>query len=336
MPPSQPDSEPYILIPGSNFYHDSSAAESPSPSSMPGSQERLPQPVYQMIAQVTDELKNATYKVDLTAEGAILHADPNIVKAVIDHLESHHRLTHGTLKLPPGTANPRSKSSATNPRLPSDGFEDEDDSYEPLVHLLNKVIDAANQNMSASHLSGLRFHHFRNEVKGRYGFAKGLKPDGVGIIGELPTGTENSELSWEDIEVIVESKRTVRQMVQQSGMYTRFCLLNNLRRFFALGIGLHFTTLDVYVFAFHRSGFSSSRPLKLTTEEGFRDLVKHVVGMLSFKGEAAYGLDTTRTQNMFSINNRYYEIVRPLYICGSPRGRSTVVHSLSGMYPCRF
>jgi hypothetical protein len=87
--------------------------------------------------------------------------------------------------------------------------------------------------MSASHLSGLRFHHFGKEVKGRYGCAKGLKPDGVGIIGELPTGTEDSELSWEDIEVIVESKRTVRQMVQKSGMYTRFCLLNNLRRFLA-------------------------------------------------------------------------------------------------------
>jgi hypothetical protein len=37
---------------------------------------------------------------------------------------------------------------------------------------------------------------------------------------------------------------------------------------------------------FHRSGFSSSRPLKLTTEEGFRGLVRHVVGILSFKGEA--------------------------------------------------
>jgi hypothetical protein len=227
---------------------------------MPGSQERLPQPEYQMIARVTDELKNATYRVDLTTEGAILHTDPNTVKAVIDCLESHHKLTHETLKLPPGTANPRSKSSATNPRLPSDGFKDENDSYEPLVHLLNKVIDAANQCMSSSHLSGLRFHHFGNGAKGGYGIAKGLELDRVGIIGKLPTGTE--ELSWEDIEVIVESKRTVRQMVHQSGMYTRFCLLNNLRRFFSLGIGLHFTTSDVYIFIFHRSGFSSSRPLK--------------------------------------------------------------------------
>jgi hypothetical protein len=249
MPFSQPDSQPYIQIPGLDPYHDSSADELLSNSSMPGSQKHLPRPVYQMRARVIDELKNATYRVDLTAERAILHADPNIVKAVIDCLESRHDLTHiTTLKLPPGIANPRNESSATNPRLPSDGFEDEDDSYEPLVHLLNKVINAAGQCMSTSHLSGLRFHHFGNEAKGKYGRAEGLTPDGIGIIGELRTGMEDSELSWEDIEVIVESKRTVRQMVQQSGMYTRFCLLNNQRRFFALGIGLHFTTLDVYVF----------------------------------------------------------------------------------------
>ena len=58
--------------------------------------------------------------------------------------------------------------------------------------------------------------------KERYCCARGFKPDGVGIIGDLPIGMKDSELSWEDIEVIVESKRTVRKMVQQSGMYTVF------------------------------------------------------------------------------------------------------------------
>lgn len=134
-----------------------------------------------------------------------------------------------------------------------------------------------------------------------HGCVKRLKPDGIGIICELPTGTEDSELSWEDIEFIFESKRMVKQIVKQSGMYTRLCLLNNPRRFFYLGLGLHFTTLEfIFSFVFHRSGVSSSRPLKLTTEEGFRSLVRHAVGILSFKGEAAYGLDTIRTQNMYT------------------------------------
>ena len=77
--------------------------------------------------------------------------------------------------------------------------------------------------MSASRLSGLRFHWFGNEVKTGYGVPNALELGGVGIIGELPTGTE--ELSWEDIEVIVESKRTVRQVDHQSEMYARSCLL---------------------------------------------------------------------------------------------------------------
>ena len=121
---SQPDSEPRTLIPGLTFYRDAraSATESPSTPLMLYSQERLPRPGDQMMARVTDELKNVTYRVDLTAEGAILHMDPNTVKAVIDCLESHHKLTHETLKLPPGTANPRSKSSSTDPRLPSDAL----------------------------------------------------------------------------------------------------------------------------------------------------------------------------------------------------------------------
>ena len=61
-----------------------------------------------------------------------------------------------------------------------------------------------------------------------------------------------------------------------------------------------------------------------------------MVGILSFKDEAAYGLDTTRFQNKFRINNRYYEIVRLLYVRGSLRGRSTIVYSLQGIHTCGF
>jgi hypothetical protein len=81
---------------------------------------------------------------------------------------------------------------------------------------------------------------------------------------------------------------------------------------------------------------SSSRPLKLKTREGFNGLVSHIVGILTLKEEAAYGLDTTRVQNMFRVNNRYYGIVRLLYMRGTLRGRSTIVYSLQGMYTCGF
>jgi hypothetical protein len=286
-----------------------------------------------MKALIEDELKGATYYVDLTTEDGILHADPRTVEAVMNSLRTTFQaLTSG------------GDSSATKPRFPVNGFPRKSQSCEPLVHLLNKIIDTASRCMPRSQLSELRFHPFRREVKETYSSHKGLKPDGVGIIGELSTKTKKPakksakkpELSWEQIEVNVESKASVRDMVRQSGTYARCCLLANQRRFFSLGIGFHYKKLEAYVFVFHRSGLSSSRPLKLTTGEGFKGLVSHIVGILSFKEEAAYGLDTTRFQKMFRINNRYYEIVRLLYVRGTLRGRSTIVYSLQGMYICGF
>ena len=282
---------------------------------------------------IEEELKDATYYVDLTTEDGILYADPKTVEAVTNNLgTTFEALTSG------------GDSSSSNPRLPVNGFHRECQSYEPFVHLLNKIIDTANLCMPRSQLSELRFHTFGGKVKEIYGTHEGLKPDIVGITGELSAkkkrrpSAKMPELSWEEIEVNVECKALVKDMVRQSGTYARCCLLSNRRRFFALGIGFHYKTLEAYVFVFHRSGLSSSRPLKLTTSEGFKGLVSHMVGILSFKDEAAYGLDTTlaRFQNMFRINNRNYEIVRLLYVRGGLRGRSTTVYSLQGMYICGF
>jgi hypothetical protein len=322
------------LIHGLTSHHDYSSASvsvSATPSSLQESKRiRLRS---KMKALIEDELKGATYYVDLTTEDGILHADPRTVEAVMNSLRTTFQaLTSG------------GDSSATKPRFPVNGFPRKSQSCEPLVHLLNKIIDTASRCMPRSQLSELRFHPFRREVKETYSSHKGLKPDGVGIIGELSTKTKKPakksakkpELSWEQIEVNVESKASVRDMVRQSGTYARCCLLANQRRFFSLGIGFHYKKLEAYVFVFHRSGLSSSRPLKLTTGEGFKGLVSHIVGILSFKEEAAYGLDTTRFQKMFRINNRYYEIVRLLYVRGTLRGRSTIVYSLQGMYICGF
>ena len=315
------------LTPGLTFYRNSCANISATPSLLQDIPETQPQSKVEI--PIEDELKDATYYVDLTTEDGILHADPRTVEAVIDSLgTTFEALTSG------------GDSSATDPRLPVNGFYHQSRSHKPLVHLLNKIINTANRYMPRSQLTELRFHSFRDKDKETYGSHKALKPDSVGIIGELSTKTRNAaedpELSWEQIEVNVKSRASIRDIVRKSGTYASCCLINNQRRFFALGIGFHYKKLEAYVFVFHRSGLSSSRPLKLTTSEGFKGLVRHIVGILSFKDEAAYGLDTTRFQNMFRINNRNYEIVRLLHVCGSLRGRSTIVYSLQGMYIRRF
>jgi hypothetical protein len=53
--------------------------------------------------------------------------------------------------------------------------------------------------------------------------------------------------------------------------------LSNQRCFFSLGIGFHYKKWEAYVFIFHRSGLSSSPPLKLTTVEGLKGLVSHII-----------------------------------------------------------
>ena len=138
-------------------------------------------------------------------------------------------------------------------------------------------------------------------------------------------------VSWESIEIHVESKSSVRDMVRQSGTYSRCCLLSNTRHFFSLGIGFNFKKMESYVFVFHQGRLSSSRPLRVMTNEGFKGLVSHLVEILSFKDEAAYSLDTTRFHKFHRINNHHYKIERLLYMCGSLWGRSTVVYHLQGM-----
>jgi len=280
-----------------------------------------------MKSLIERELRGETYFVDLTTKSGILYTDPRSVDAVIDSLETTFQAL--TFEGP---------SSTTDPRLPVDGFSQETPSFEPLIHLLNKITATATQHLPQSHLSGLRFHHYGHKVKETYDSHRSLKPGGVGIIGELPTqtgpgeeGDKKTALSWKTIELSVESKGSVSEMVRQIGTYARCSLLSNPRRFFSLAIGFQFKKLEAYVFAFHRSGLSSSRPLKVTTHEGFNSLVRHIVGILSFEDEADYGLDITRSESMFCINNHYYEVVRPLFVRGNLRGRSTTVYSLQGM-----
>jgi hypothetical protein len=286
MPPAVQDQ-----IPGFINYRISSVVESASPSTMPESQ-ALPPHQEDMKARTVAELKGATYQVDLTAEGAILQGDSNTVKNVLHCLRRDHNLTAETLTT-------GGLSSPTNPRLPGGGFQKEPPSYEPLAHLLNKIVDATSIPMG-SYLSGLRFHKFGNEVAEKYGSYKGLKPDGIALLGDLPTG----KVSWEDIKIVIESKRDTKRITDQAATYARCSLVHNLRHFFALAIGFNFRSLEVFFMVFHRSGLSASRPLKLTEKQGFEGLVRHIVGILSVQGEAGYGLDITRSQDLFCINNR--------------------------------
>ena len=77
-----------------------------------------------MKSQILREFKGSAFRVDLTAEGAPFHADPDSVQTVLGHLWHHCGLTNATL-LSDGV------SSVDSPRFPPNGFQNEAASHEP-------------------------------------------------------------------------------------------------------------------------------------------------------------------------------------------------------------
>jgi hypothetical protein len=125
------------LTPGLTSHQYNTASVSATPSTLQGSQGFRSQS--EMKGRMEDEIKDATYVVDLTNENGILRADRRIVENVIKDLQTTFQaLTSG------------GNSSATDPRLPRDPFSSEPQSYKPLSHLLNKIITTANPYISQS------------------------------------------------------------------------------------------------------------------------------------------------------------------------------------------
>ncbi|KAI0254121.1 hypothetical protein BJV78DRAFT_1280509 [Lactifluus subvellereus] len=200
-----------------------------------------------MEDRLRGELKHATFQVDLTAEDAVFYADPNYVQAVIDRLQQHHNLTNVTLL----GDDPSSESS---PRFPSEGFRMEKDSYDPLMHLLNKTVYATNECLPPTprHLKNLRFYRYKGEKIDIHGSIKRLEPDGVGLIrySSMPS---RREVSWEDVEIVVKAKRKIHGLILQSAAYARCSLVHDRRRSFATTIAFNHDTLEIYFFVFHHS-----------------------------------------------------------------------------------
>jgi hypothetical protein len=309
--------------PGASQYQSkfrySSAVQSPSTDTT-NSHPSLSQDF--MKSQILREFKGSTFIVDLTAEGAPFYADPKSVQAVLDHLH-YAGLTDATLLTQSDEV-----SSVDRPRFPPKGFQTEAASYKPLTHLLNAVVRAINHRLLSSprHLRNLRFDDYRREMKEVYDSHRALKPDILGLL-HPPTSPPQKD-SWSDVAIVVEVKKDIRELIPQLSTYARCYLAVDRRRSFAPAIGLNHKSLEIFFFAFHRSGLSSSGPISLDTPEGFQSLVKYMVGMLSIPDEEAFGLDMTRIGNVFRINGRDYDIMRPICLRNSVRGRATVVYSL--------
>ena len=270
----------------------------------------------EMKENILREFKGATFTADLTAHGAPLHADENNVQKVLDHLRDNG-VTQGTLI---GDAD----STMHAPRLPPEGFTTETKSYGALTHLLDIVVRTANSCLTGQrYLETLRFYPHDAEMGDKVNSGSPLKPD---ILGLLHSRTP--KIFWRDVAIFVEVKNQLVDAVNQLAMYARSHLTLVRRRSFSIAMHFDHKELTLRFFCFHRSGLCGSLPLRFKDEDGFRSVVEHMVGIMSIRDEAAFGLDVTRIEDVYRLDNHNYEIVRTIQLRESVRGHSTVVYSL--------
>ncbi|KAH9081600.1 hypothetical protein EDB83DRAFT_562061, partial [Lactarius deliciosus] len=272
--------------------------------------------------EILQEIKRAIFTVDLTAHGAPLQADPDDVQNVFDYLRHNYSLTSEALFRD-------EESTPEAPRLPPSDFKftAEKESYEPLTYFLNIVVHAANTCLT--HMRYLKDLHFDvHDVEMPVGKPQALKPVILGFLHPRTLAPDRPKIVWEDVAVTIEVKDHTLDLVKQLATYARNHLSFNRRRSFSITIAFDHKALTMCFLCFHRSGVSASELLKLNEEDGLRSVIEHMVGILSIRDEAGFGLDMTRVNEMYQLSGRYYAIVHTIQNRHSIRGRATAVYRL--------
>jgi hypothetical protein len=292
----------------------------PSSASMPTGSDHPTTNQAQMKEIILDEFKCATFEVDLTAQGAPLQALPNDVQTVVDHLRDFHNVTVVTLFS-------GGDSTKDTPRFPSQ-FGVETKSYEPLTHLLNIIIHAANTCLTRPrYLESLQFYPYDAEMQEKFDSTRPFRPDILGFRSSSRTPYEQP-VSWNDVAIYVQVKANLVETIKQLAIYARTHLALNRRRSFSIGMSFDHRTMVLRFLCFHRSGISASPPLHLNTPKDFKSFIEHMVGLLSIKDEEAFGLDLTRAEDVYRLDGSDYKIMRTIHMRVSVRGHATVVYSL--------
>ena len=216
-------------------------------------------------------------------------------------------------------------SSEDTPQFPS-RFRAETKSYEPLTHLLNIIIRAADRCLtSPRYLEGLQFYPYDAEMLDKLDSTKPLKPD---ILGVHSRTSYQRPVSWNDVAIYIEVNSNVVETIKQLATYARTHLTLNRRRSFSIGMSFDHTMMVLRFLCFHRSGISASPALHLKRENDFKSFVEHMVRLLSIKDEEAFGLDMTRAEDVYRLDGSDYKIMRTIQMRESVRGHATVVYSL--------
>ena len=130
---------------------------------------------------------------------------------MLDHLRDNCDLTHVTLFS-------NDDSTTEDPRLPFNGFRQETRSYEPVTHLLNRIIHSANSCLTGlRYLKDLRFEPYDTEMLYLLDSEKLLKPDILGFLHSCTPQTR--KVSWSDVVVFIEVKVLLVDTTKKLAIY---------------------------------------------------------------------------------------------------------------------
>ncbi|KAF8590143.1 hypothetical protein K439DRAFT_1330744 [Ramaria rubella] len=153
-----------------------------------------------------------------------------------------------------------------------------------------------------------------------------LKPDIVGCHRKL----RNDEMvSWKDVEVFVEVKSRWPKMISQASTYARCCLAFQQNRDFITAIHVHHTRQEMRLGVYGRFGLMATKACILSTQDGFVDFVKAIVGLYSLSSAHSAGIDASRTNTQFRLpHGKLYSISKVLCDRRCVRGRATRVYTV--------
>jgi hypothetical protein len=251
-------------IPSSILY---SASSDNSHESIPRTQDAL---------QDTMKIKlyNAVFQSEAMLD-KLCPADPKTVDLVIVDLKKTHRISHDNLQW----ANPRTPGTPLTP-WPNVNLG-ERPQYEPLAWLLNSILSSSRRGMDIRSLNK-KLHFFpydRTMVEGVEGDSP-LKPDLVGC--DLETLPSGHRVSWKDVKISCEVKASWPDMIARASAYARCHLTFQENRRFTVVIHFHYAKMAVRVGFYTRSGLSITKAFVISTADGFRNLVRAMVGINSW------------------------------------------------------
>ncbi|KAF8577237.1 hypothetical protein K439DRAFT_565395 [Ramaria rubella] len=200
------------------------------------------------------------------------------------------------------------------------------DHYKSYAWFINKILSLSSEKIPTSFHKHLCFSVYDHTVLEGADMDSPLKPDIVGCHRKL---RNDERVLWKDVEVFVEVKSRWPEMISQASTYTRCCLAFQQNRDFITAIHVNHMCQEMRLGVYGRFGLIATKACILSTQDGFIDFVKAIVGIYSLNSARSAGIDASRTNTQFRLpHGKLYSIGNGLCNRRCVRGHAMRVYTV--------